>query len=139
MQEYINLTRSVFQSCIELPVQAWSFVVKLNMIQLLPKFHGMENESVHLHVTEFEELVATFLEFGQNKEITRLKLFPFCVKEKAQAWLNSLKPHSLGTWVDLQVEFFKKLFSMHKMIALRKPIQFFLLKIMSYLAEAGKM
>ena len=62
MREYLTLTRSAFQSCIVLPIQARAFVVKPNMIQLLPTFHGMENKSAHLHAKEFEELVATFLE-----------------------------------------------------------------------------
>ncbi|XP_057506563.1 uncharacterized protein LOC130789773 [Actinidia eriantha] len=125
MREFLTPTRSAFQSCIILPVQARAFVVKPNMIQLLPTFYGMENESAHLHVKEFEELVATFLEPGQSEEIARLKLFPFCLKEKAKAWLNSLKSQSLSTWADLQAEFFKKFFPMHKTIALRKAIQNF--------------
>ena len=97
MREYLTPTRSAFQSCIVLLVQARAFVVKPNMIQLLPTFYGMESESAHLHVKEFEELVSTFLELGQSEEIARLKLFPFCLKEKAKAWLNSIKPQSLGT------------------------------------------
>ena len=62
MREYLTPTQSGFQSCIVLPIQARAFVVKPNMIQLLPTFYGMESESVHLHVKEFEELVVTFLE-----------------------------------------------------------------------------
>ncbi|GFY97735.1 hypothetical protein Acr_12g0002760 [Actinidia rufa] len=66
------------------------------MIQLLPTFYGMENENAHLHVKEFEELVHTFLEPGQSEEIAHSKLFPFCLKEKSKAWLNSLKSQSLS-------------------------------------------
>ena len=97
MWECLTPTQSIFQSCIVLPIQAQAFVVKPNMIQLLPTFYGMENESAHLHVKEFEELVGTFLEHGQNEKIARLKLFPFCLNEKSKALINSLKPQSLGT------------------------------------------
>ncbi|GFS36375.1 hypothetical protein Acr_00g0045610 [Actinidia rufa] len=128
MREFLTPTQSAFQSCIILPIQARAFVVKPNMIQLLLTFYGMENESAHLYVKEFEELVATFLEPGQSEEIARLKLFPFYLKEKAKAWFNSLKSQSLSTWADLQAEFFKKFFPMHKTIALRKAIQIFLAK-----------
>ena len=55
MREYLTPTRSAFQSCIVLLVQARAFVVKPNMIQLLPSFYGMKSESTHLHVKEFEE------------------------------------------------------------------------------------
>ena len=125
MREYLTPTWNAFQSCIVLPIQAWAFVVKPNIIQLLPTFYGMENESAHLHV---KELVGTFLEPRQNEEIARLKLFLLCIKEKAKAWLNSLKPQSLGTWANLQAEFFKKFFPMHKTVALRKAIQKFFAK-----------
>ena len=75
VREYLSPTLSAFQSCILLPILARAFVVKPNMIQLLSTFHGMENESAHLHAKEFEELVATLQEPGQSEEIACLNFF----------------------------------------------------------------
>ena len=93
MREYLTLTRSAFQSCIVLPVQTQAFVVKPNMIQLLPTFYNMENESAHLHVKEFEELVGTFLESRQNEEITHLKFFRSVYRRRLKLGLTPLSPN----------------------------------------------
>ena len=55
----------------------------------------------------------------------RLKLFPFTLKDKAKIWLNSLRPRSIGTWIDLQAKFFKKIFPTHRTNGLKKQISNF--------------
>ncbi len=53
---------------------------KPGMIQLLPTFHGLENENSYVHVREFEEVVATFHSQPNALDITRLKFFHFHLK-----------------------------------------------------------
>ena len=68
------------------------------MISSLPKFHGLNSENQYLHFKEFEEVCSTFYDQSCNEETTRLKLFPFSLKDKAKTWLNSLRPRLIGTW-----------------------------------------
>ena len=89
------------------------------MFPSLPTFHGMENESPYLHVKEFEEIVGTM------EEITRLKLFPFSLKDRSKIWLNSLRAHSITSWTIMQEEFFKKFFQMNKTTSLKKLFYIF--------------
>src|ERR1043165_5210441 len=95
------------------------------MIPLLPNFHGLESESPYLHLRDFDEVCATFNDQACTTEIIKLKLFPFSLKDKAKTWLNSLKPRSIGTWQEMQTEFLKKFFSIHKTNALKRQIQNF--------------
>ncbi|RVW21199.1 hypothetical protein CK203_114801 [Vitis vinifera] len=55
----------------------------------------------------------------------RLKLFPFTLKDKAKIWLNSLRPRSIRTSIDLQVEFLKKFFPTHRTNGLKRQISNF--------------
>ena len=84
------------------------------MISLLPKFHGLDSENPYQHLKEFEEVCSTFHDQLCNEETIRLKLFPFSLKDKGKTWLNSLRPRSIGTQQEMQTEFSKKFFPIHK-------------------------
>ena len=79
------------------------FELKPGIIQLLPKYHGLDSESPYLHLKEFEEVCATMHAPNINHDTIRLKMFPFSLKEKAKTWLNSLRPRSIGTWQSLPI------------------------------------
>jgi hypothetical protein len=55
-------------------------------------------------------------------------LFSFPLKDKAKTWLNALKPRTIGTWQEMQTEFFKKFFPIHKTNALKRQIMNFVQK-----------
>ena len=95
------------------------------MISLLPKFHSLDSKNPYLHLKEFEEVCFTFHDQSCNEENIRLKLVPFSLKDKAKTWLNSLRPRSIGTWQEMQIEFLKKLFPIHRTIALKRQIMNF--------------
>ena len=59
------------------------------MISLLPQFYGIENEKAYLHHREFVEVCETFSDQTYSKEITKLKLLPFTLKDRAKAWILS--------------------------------------------------
>ena len=52
-------------------------------------------------------------------------MFPFSLKDKAKAWLNSLEVGSISTWEVLVKKFLNKYFPIHKTIALRREINVF--------------
>ena len=73
-----------------------------------------------------------------NEETIRLKLFPFSLKDKAKTWLDSLRPRSIGTWQEIQTEFLKKFFPIHRTNALKRQIMNFHQKIMRHFINVGK-
>jgi len=81
----LMLTWNATPSCIVFPPNAGAFHFKNGMIQLLPAYHGLKSEQPYLHIKEFEEVCATFNDQACTKELIRLKLFPFSVKDKAKA------------------------------------------------------
>ena len=95
------------------------------MISLLPKFHGLDYENPYLHFKEIEEVCSTFHDQSCNEETIRLKLFPFSLKDKAKNWLNSLRPRSIGTWQEMQTEFLKNFFPIHRTNAFKRQIMNF--------------
>lgn len=101
LRDYLHPVRTSTPSCIIQPLNANNFNFKAGMIPLLSHFHGMESENSYLHVKEFEEVCSTFLDQSCTKEIIRLKLFPFSLKDKAKTWLNSLRSRSIGTWQEM--------------------------------------
>ena len=62
MQDYLNPTKASTPSCIILPSNAHTFVIKPGMLPSLSTFHGMESKSSYLHVKEFEEMVGTMID-----------------------------------------------------------------------------
>ena len=75
-----------------------------------------------MHVNDFLEICATckFQNFTDNS--VRLRLFPFSLKDKAKAWLNSLSLGSITSWELLVTKFLSKFFPMAKTNALRREI-----------------
>ncbi|RVW31003.1 hypothetical protein VitviT2T_015969 [Vitis vinifera] len=110
-------------SCIVPPTE--QLVIRQHIVPLLPTFHGMESENPYAHIKEFEDVCNTFQEGGASIDLMRLKLFPFTLKDKAKIWLNSLRPRSICTWIDLQAEFLKKFFSTHRTNGLTRQISNF--------------
>ena len=125
MMEYLHPTRMATPSCIMLPSNAPQLDFKPGMIQLLPTFHGLENENPYVHIREFEEVVATFHSRADAINSIRLKFFPFSLKDKAKLWLNSLRPRSIGSWEEMTVIFFKKYFPHNKTNGLKRQISTF--------------
>lgn len=73
-----------FSSCIFFPTNAGTFDLKLGVIQLLPKFYGLDAESPKLHLKYFDAVSATLQNQNINDDVIRLRLLPFSLKEKAK-------------------------------------------------------
>ena len=125
LQDYLHPARTATPSCIMFSPNVRHVDFKTGMIQLLPTFHGLENENPYVHIREFEEVVATFHSQNTTDETVRLKFFPFSLKDKAKSWLYSLRPRSIGTWSEMTQVFFNKYFPQHKTNALKRQISTF--------------
>ena len=53
-------------------------------------------------------MVGTMVDGPQKEDKTRIKLFPFSLKDQAKFWLNSLRGFSITSWGTIKEEFFKK-------------------------------
>ena len=105
LRDYLQRTRASTPSCIVFPNVVGNFEMKPGVIQLLPKFHGLDSENPHLHLKEFDKVCATSQYNNVTDDVVRLKLFPFSSKEKAKSWLHSLRPNTIRTWQEMTREF----------------------------------
>ena len=92
------------------------------MIQLLLTFYGLDKEDPYYYVNEFLDICATFKFQNFSKESIKLRLYPFSLKDKAKAWLNSLEVGSITSWDMLIRKLLNKYFPVHKTTGLGKKI-----------------
>ena len=78
-------------SCIQLsPFTAAHYEIKPGMLYALPNFHGHPNEDPYQHIDEFITISSTLQIHNFPKEMLRLILFQFSLKENAKHWLSTL-------------------------------------------------
>ena len=123
IRDHIHPSRVSAPSCIIPPAE--DVTVKPYLVPLLPTFHGMENENPYTHIREFEEVCKTFKEGATDMDLLKLKAFPLTLKDKAKIWLNSLRPRTIRNWTEMQAEFLKNFFSMHRTNSLKRQIYTF--------------
>ncbi|XP_062075621.1 uncharacterized protein LOC133779716 [Humulus lupulus] len=95
------------------------------MLQTVGQFSGMPIEDPQLHLHLFIEVSNSFKLPGVTEDALRLKLFPYSLRERARAWLNSLPSDSVSTWQELAERFLMKYFPPTKNAKLRNEITSF--------------
>ena len=123
MRDHIHPRRLSAPSYIVPPAK--DMIVRPYIVPLLPTFHGMESENSYSHIREFEEVCNTFKEDASNMDLMRLKNFPLTLKDKVKIWLNSLRPRTIWSWMEMLAEFLKKIFSTHITNSLNRKIYTF--------------
>ncbi|KAJ4705116.1 Retrotransposon gag protein [Melia azedarach] len=109
-------------------IQAPQFELKpvmFQMLQTVGQFSGMPTEDPHLHLRLFIEVSDSFKLPGVTENALRLKLFPYSLRDRARAWLNSLPSNSVTTWQELAENFLMKYFPPTKNAKLRNEITAF--------------
>ena len=125
LREILQPQRTTKNSCIRLPEEANQFLMKSEMIRLLPVYHRVEYENPYSFMRDFEDVCSAFLSTGLPLHIICLVLFPFGLKEKGKIWFHSLAPKSIFTWEDMRNEFLNKFFPLARTNALMRAIQNF--------------
>ena len=125
LREILQPQRTTTNSCIRLPVEVNQFLMKSEMICLLPVYQGVDSENPYSFMRDFEEVCSAFLSTGSPLHIICMVLFPFSLKEKAKIWFHSLAPNSIFTWQDMRNEFLNKFFPPARTNALMRAIQNF--------------
>ena len=125
LQEILQPQRTTTNSCIRLPEEANQFLMKSEMIRLLPMCQGVDSENPYSFMRDFEDVCSAFLSTGSPLHIICMVLFPFSLKEKAKIRFHSLAPNSIFTWEDMRNEFLNKFFPPARTNALMRAIQNF--------------
>jgi len=125
LRDHINPIRTSAPSCIIFPPAASHFNFKLDIIQLLPSFHGLDLENPYLHLREFEEVRNTYNDLNCSINTIRLKLFSFSLKDKAKTWLQNLRSGSICAWDEMQQQFLKQFFPSHITNSFKRQITIF--------------
>ena len=129
IRDYTVLTPQVVHLGIIRPeVEAANFELKpvmFQMLQTIGQFNGLPNEDPHLHLKLFLEVSDAFKIFGATQDALRLRLFPYSLRDRARAWLNSLPSDSITTWNELADKFLMKYFPSIKNTKLRNEITSF--------------
>ena len=102
LREILQPQRTTTNSCILLLEEANQFLMKLEMIRLLPVYQGVDSENPYLFMKDFEDVCSAFLSTGSPLHIICMVLFPFSLKENAKIWFHSLAPNSISTWEDIR-------------------------------------
>ena len=95
------------------------------MLQTVGQFNRLPHEDPHLHLKQFLEIASNFKIPGVTDDAFRLRLFPYSLKDRARAWLNSLEPNSLNSWNELAEKFLTKYFPPTKNAKMRNDITSF--------------
>ena len=125
LKDYLHPARTSIPSCIMFPSNTSQLNFKPRMIQLLPTFHGLDNNNPYVYIREFEKVMATFHSQPNVVDSIRLKSFPFSLKNIAKSWLYSLRSRAIGTWPKITQSFFNKYFPHHKTNNIKKQISTF--------------
>ena len=125
LREIFQPQRTTTNSCIRLSEEANQFLMKSEMIRLLPVYQGVDFENLYSFMRDFEDVCSAFLSIGSPLHIICMVLFPFSLKEKAKIWFHSLAPNSIFTWEDMRNEFLNKFFPPARTNALMRAIQNF--------------
>ncbi|KAJ9558642.1 hypothetical protein OSB04_013256 [Centaurea solstitialis] len=84
--------------------------VMFQMLQTMGQFGGSTVEDPHTHLKSFLEVADSFHIPGVAEDAVRQRLFPFTLRDRAKAWINSFRPNSLISWKVLAEKFLQKYF-----------------------------
>lgn len=119
-------------------IAANNFELKPSLVQIIQQnqFSGNPTEDPNLHLATFVRFAETLKGNGVDPEAIRLRLFPFSLRDRASAWLNSLPSNSITTWNELKRAFLARYFPPSKTAQLRNLITCFRQKDGESLFEA---
>ena len=100
------------------------------------QFSRSHTDDPNLHLSVFVQYADTVKANGVNPEAIRLRLFPFSLRDRARAWLQSLPSNSITTWDELKKVFLARYFPPSKTAMLRANINGFRQKDNESLFEA---
>lgn len=92
------------------------------LIQLLPKFRGLDNEDPYRHLKEFHLVCLTLKPQYISEEQVKLRAFPYSLDDAAKEWLLYLPGNSINTWKDMRVLFMERFFPASRVMDIMREI-----------------
>ncbi|WJX45921.1 hypothetical protein P8452_32768 [Trifolium repens] len=119
-------------------IEANNFELKPSLLTVVQQnqFSGNPTGDPNLHLSIFLQYADTVKASGVSPEAIRLRLFPFSLRDRARAWLQSLPSNSVTTWDELKKVFLARYFPPSKTAMLRAQINGFKQKDNESLFEA---
>ena len=119
-------------------IEANNFELKPSLLSAVQQnqFSGNPTDDPNLHLSVFLQYADTVKANGVSTEAIRLRLFPFSLRDRARAWLQSLPSNSITTWDELKKVFLTRYFPPSKTAMLRAQINGFRQKDTESLFEA---
>jgi len=108
-------------------IQDNNLELKPSLLQIVQQnqFSGNSTEDLNLHLSVFVQFTDTLKCNVVDPEAIRLRLFPFSLRDRARAWLQSLPSNSITTWNELKKAFLARYFPPSKTAQLRNQITCF--------------
>ena len=86
------------------------------------QYGGLPHEDLNVHLATFLEIVDTVKMNGVTKDVIKMRLFLFSLRDKARGWLQSLQLGNINTWEELAQRLLSKFFPPSKTSQLRGEI-----------------
>lgn len=96
-------------------MKMYHLFLKIGLIHLMSKFHGLVGEDPHKHLKEFYIVYSTMKQDDAQEDHVYLNAFPHSLEDKTKDWLYDLAYRSITNWDDL-----KKMFLDNFSLASRK-------------------
>ncbi|KAI3510379.1 hypothetical protein L1887_17322 [Cichorium endivia] len=119
-QEYDEASPIFFPENVDCQVE-----IGPELLGVLPKFRGHTHDNPYYHLHEFLAIANVNIPRNVDRNIFRLKLFPFTLKDKAQYWFMSLPANSITTWKQLRTWFLQEFYPASRTMEVRRDIQEF--------------
>ncbi|XP_058764753.1 uncharacterized protein LOC131638223 [Vicia villosa] len=139
LKSYVIPSQAEPRNSIAAPaIEANNFELKPTLLSAIQQnqFSGNATEDPNLHLSVFLQYADTVKANNVSAEAIRLRLFPFSLRDRARAWLQSLLANSVTTWNELKKVFLARYFPPSKTAMLRAQINGFRQKENESLFEA---
>ena len=97
----------------------------IRLVQSRCAFHGLRSEDPNQNLKDFLKIVDSIDLDVTTRELTRLRLFQFSLRDQASQWLERLPAGSITTWDDLTTRFLAQFFLPGRTTKLRNDILMF--------------
>ncbi|KAI3492941.1 hypothetical protein L1887_42436 [Cichorium endivia] len=84
--------------------------IRPQLLGILPEFRGYKHDDPYNHLYEFLAIVNANNPRNTDRNIFRLRLFPFTLKDKAKYWFTSLPSNSITTWDQFKAKFLQEFY-----------------------------
>ncbi|KAI3509084.1 hypothetical protein L1887_24110 [Cichorium endivia] len=99
--------------------------IRPQLLGIFPEFRGYKQDDPYNHLYEFIAIANANTPRNTNKNIFRLRLFLFTLKDKVKYWFTSLPSNSITTWDQLKAKFLQEFYPASKTTEIRRAIQDF--------------